>query len=110
MKHGWLTAGVAFAAAIASGAIARAAANPQSAPARLMRVALLVDTGAGTSSGMHHVRASIDAFVDAMPPNHELLLVTTGRRVQVRVPPTSDLAKIKKSAGGITADGGPTPL
>src|SRR5262245_45580085 len=83
---------------------------PRVTAASAMRVALLIDTSAGTSLGTHHVRASIEAFINALPPGNELLLVTTGRHVQVRVPPTTDYEKVKKSAGGITADGGPTPL
>jgi Mg-chelatase subunit ChlD len=75
-----------------------------------MRIALLIDTSAGTSAAMHQVRSSVATFMDALPPAHEVLLVSTGRRVQFRVPPTTDYKKIKDSAAGLTADGGPTPL
>ncbi len=36
--------------------------------------------------------------------------MSTGRRVQVRVPPTTDLAKLKSSAGGLLTENGPTSL
>ena len=75
-----------------------------------MRVALLVDTGAGTSAVLHQVRSSLVAFVDALPPDPELLLVSTGRRIEVRVQPTTDRKKVKDSINGLLADGGPTPL
>ena len=39
-----------------------------------------------------------------------MLLVTTGRRVQVRVPPTTDHKKLEDSARGLLSDNGPTPL
>src|SRR4051812_47189049 len=52
-----------------------------------MRIALLIDTSAGTSAAMHQVRSSVATFMDALPPAHEVLLVSTGRRVQFRVPP-----------------------
>lgn len=75
-----------------------------------VRIALLVDTSAGTSAVLHQVRSSLIAFVDALPPDPELLLVSTGRRIQVRVQPTADRKKVKDSISGLVADGGPTPL
>jgi hypothetical protein len=75
-----------------------------------MRVALLVDTSAGTSSAIVQIRTGIAAFVEALPPEHEVILVTTGRHTQVRVPPTTDRSKLKASAGGVLSDSGPTAL
>jgi hypothetical protein len=75
-----------------------------------MRVALLVDTSAATSGAIAQLRAAVTAFLDALAPEHEALLVTTGRRVQVRVPPTLDRVKLKGGAGGLLSDGGPTAL
>lgn len=75
-----------------------------------MRVALLVDTSAGTSTAIPQIREAVAAFLDALPPEHEVLLVTTGRRTQVRVPPTMDRPKLKDSAKGLLSESGPTPL
>jgi hypothetical protein len=75
-----------------------------------MRVALLVDTSAGTSSAIVQIRAGVSAFLEALPPEHEVVLVTTGRHPQVRVPPTIDRSKLKASAGGMLPDNGPTAL
>jgi Mg-chelatase subunit ChlD len=75
-----------------------------------MRVALLVDTSSGTSRAITQIRSGIAAFLDALPPEHEVLLVTTGRRTQVRVPPTTDRTKLKDNASGLLAGDGPTPL
>ncbi|HMB79547.1 MAG TPA: VWA domain-containing protein [Vicinamibacterales bacterium] len=75
-----------------------------------MRVALLIDTSAATTSALPQIRAGVSAFLDALPPEHEVLLVTTGRHTQVRVPPTTDRAKLKASAGGLLSDSGPTAL
>src|SRR5471032_2659280 len=80
-----------------------------SAPAP-MRVALLIDTSAATTSALPQIRPGVSAFLDALPPEHEVLLVTTGRHMQVRVPPTTDRAKLKASAGGLLSDSGPTAL
>jgi hypothetical protein len=75
-----------------------------------MRIALLVDTSAGTSSAIVQIRAGVSAFLEALPPEHEVVLVTTGRRTQVRVPPTTDRSKLTASAGGMLPDNGPTAL
>jgi len=57
-----------------------------------------------------HLRAGAIAFLDALPPEDEVLLVTTGRQARVRVPPTTDRAKLKKAAGGLFGDGAGTVL
>ena len=75
-----------------------------------MRIALMVDTSAATSTSMTLIREGVVAFLDALPPEHEVLLVSTGRRTQVRVPPTTDRKKLKDSARGLSTDNGPTPL
>jgi hypothetical protein len=75
-----------------------------------MRIALLVDTSAGTSSVIVQIRAGVSAFLEALPAEHEVILVTTGRHSQVRVPPTTDRTKLKGSAGGMLSDNGPTSL
>ncbi len=75
-----------------------------------MRVALLVDTSDGVGSAMTQIRAAVAAFADALPPEHELMLVTIGRHTQVRVQPTTDRKKVKDSASGLTIDHGATTL
>ena len=75
-----------------------------------MRIALLVDTSAATASAIVQIRAAVVAFLDALPPEHEVLLVTTGRRTQVRVPPTTDRTKLKGNVSGLLPELGPTAL
>jgi hypothetical protein len=82
-------------------------ASAQAAP---MRIAVFVDNGAATGAALPQVRAGLAAFLDALPPEHEVALITTGRRSQVRVPPTIDRAKLKGSAGGLLAENGPNAL
>jgi Mg-chelatase subunit ChlD len=75
-----------------------------------MRVALLIDTSAATAGVITQIRAAVAAFLDALPPEHEVVLVTTGRHAQVRVPPTTDRSKLKSNSGGLLSDNGPTAL
>ena len=83
---------------------------PRLSAATPMRVAILVDTSAGTTSAIVQIRSGVRAFLAALPAEHEVLLVTTGRRTQVRVPPTMDRSKLKDSATGLLSENGPTPL
>lgn len=84
--------------------------DPDPSAGAPMRIAVMVDTSDGAAASLIHIRAGLAAFVDALPAGHELLLVSTGRRSQVRVPPTTDYEKVKQSVKGLLTDGGPTPL
>jgi VWA domain-containing protein len=75
-----------------------------------MRIALFLDTSDAAASALIHVRAGALAFLDALPPEDEVLLVTTGRQVRVRVQPTTDRKKLKEAAGGLFGDGAGTVL
>jgi len=53
---------------------------PSLSAARAMRVAIFVDTSAATASAIVQIRAAASAFIDTLPPESEIVLVTTGRR------------------------------
>jgi hypothetical protein len=98
-----------FALLTASSVAAAPPVTPSPPPAQ-MRVALFVDTSEAASPALSQIRDGVAAFIDALPPETEVVLVSTGRRVQVRVPPTTDHKKLKSAASGLLSDGGPTPL
>jgi Mg-chelatase subunit ChlD len=75
-----------------------------------MRIAILVDTSLGTSTSLHLIKSAVASFIEALPEGPEVMLVSTGRRAQVRVQPTTDRKKVAQSVNGISSDGGPTPL
>jgi len=75
-----------------------------------MRIALILDTGDGMDKALNHLRDGIQRFADGVPAPHEMLMVSTGRQVRVRVQPTADRKKIKDAAAGLFLDGGGTPL
>src|SRR5437879_3835928 len=75
-----------------------------------MRIALFVDTSDSTSAALTHIRAGLVAFLDAIPPGAEVLVVSTGRQVRVRQPPTIDRKTLNDLANGLFSDGGATPL
>lgn len=75
-----------------------------------MRIALMLDTSAGTAAALQSMRSAVAACVDALAPDDEVIFVTTGRHVRIRVPPTTDRKKLKDSAATLFADGGGTVL
>jgi len=75
-----------------------------------MRIALMLDTSQGTAPALMHLRAAVAGFGDSLAPEDEVLVITTGRQVTVRLQPTTDRQKIKDLAAGLFNDGGGTRL
>ena len=72
---------------------------------RPMRVALLVDTSNSAVSVVQQIRGALRAFFDAIDPQHEIVLITTGGMLRVRVPPTTDREKLKAESDRLFTDG-----
>jgi hypothetical protein len=75
-----------------------------------MRIALILDTSDAAGPALNHMRAGAVAFLDALPPEDEVILITTGRQMRVRVPPSTDRKKLKDTAAGLFSDGAGTVL
>jgi hypothetical protein len=75
-----------------------------------MRIALMLDTSDAAAPALTHMRNGALAFLDALPPEDEVILITTGRQMRVRVPPTTDRRKLKETAAGLFTDGAGTVL
>jgi hypothetical protein len=73
---------------------------------RPMRIALVVDSSAAVSSLFTHLRAGLNTFLDELPGEHEITLITTGGQIGIRQPLTTDRQKLKTAAGLFIADGG----
>jgi von Willebrand factor type A domain len=75
-----------------------------------MRIALMLDTSDAAAPALTHMRSAVANFLDALPPEDEVILITTGRQMRVRVPPTTDRKKLKETAAGLFTDGAGTVL
>jgi hypothetical protein len=71
-----------------------------------MRILLLVDSSSAVSSLLTHFRAGLHAFLDAIPENAEVTIVTTGGQLRLRIPATTDRQKLHDVASGFAQDGG----
>lgn len=71
-----------------------------------MRIVLLVDSSGTVAPMLTSFRAGLKVFLDELPGESEIALVSTGGQFRMRVPPTSDRQKLRAAAGSFTADGG----
>jgi len=71
-------------------------------PGDPMRIVILVDNSQiPYIDPLPFVRRGLQQFLNALPPNHELMLVTTGGQMNIRVEPTRDYLAVMQSANAI---------
>ena len=70
-----------------------------------MRIVLLIDTSHNVQPAIDNIRSAVQAFVDGIPPQHEIALVTIGNTPVIRQAPTTDHAKLKDLAKKLTTNG-----
>jgi len=89
------------AAALAAVVPADAAAQEGAEPGDPMRIAILVDNSQTPLDPLPQIRRGLQQFLGALPPNHELMLVTTGGSMNIRVQPTRDYLEVHEAVGEI---------
>ena len=68
-------------------------------PGDPMRIVVLVDNSQiPIVDPLPFIRRGLQEFLNALPPNHELMLVTTGAQMNIRVEPTRDYLTVMQSA------------
>lgn len=77
------------------------AAQSGAEPGDPFRIAILVDNSHQLSDPLVYIRRGLKDFVNTLPPNHELLLVTTGGAIHIRVEPTRDYLAVMDSSNAI---------
>lgn len=97
-----------FAAAAAAWLLALGSAGEaQWRPGGVMRIVLLVDSSSSVAPMITPMRAGLNAFLDGLPPSEaEIVFISTGGQLRVRVPPTSDRDKIREAVNRFASDGG----
>ena len=71
-----------------------------------VRIVMLIDSSTTVSTMVPQFRAGLNAFLDALPGDPEIALISTGGQIRIRVPPTSDRDLLHKAANAFTSDGG----
>lgn len=78
-----------------------AGAQPAAEPGDPLRIAIVVDNSHTLLDHTPQMRRGLQQFVNALPPNHELMLVTTGGQMNIRVHPTRDYLEILEAISEI---------
>ena len=66
-------------------------------PGDPMRIVILLDNSDSMVDTMPILRRGMQQFLSALPPNHELMLATTGGHLNIRVEPTRDYLTVSQS-------------
>ncbi len=82
------------------------AQQPLPAGAAPARIILLVDSSSAMSPMLTHFRAGLRAFLEGIPAQHEIALISTGGQLRIRVPPTSDRDRLDKAVASFASEGG----
>ena len=90
-------------------ALLRASVVPVEA-ADPLRVLLLVDSSTNMSGMITEFRSGLHTFIDEVPPDVEIVMVSTGGQLRVRVPPTLDRKTLHDAASRFASDGGANSL
>jgi hypothetical protein len=70
------------------------------------RIILLVDSSTGIQQHFQRVRTALTDFIDGLPAEVEIGLISTGGQMKIRVAPTADHTKVREAAAAFSPDGG----
>jgi hypothetical protein len=71
-----------------------------------LRIALLVDSSTATQPMMTRFKDALNAFVDTLPPQHEIAFITSGGQIRVRTQPSTDRTQLRNAIGLLQPEGG----
>ena len=79
-------------------------------PGGQLQIVLLVDSSSTIAPMITDFRAGLAAFLDTLPGDPEIALISTGSQMRVRVQPTTDRVKLRAAASSFSSDGGGNSL
>lgn len=71
-----------------------------------LRVVLMVDSSTNMATMLTEFRAGLHSFINAVPEDVEIAVVSTGGQLRIRVPPTLDRQRLHEAASRFSSDGG----
>lgn len=79
-------------------------------PGGQMRIILMVDSSSTIMPMITDFRAGLAAFLDTLPGEPEIAVISTGSQMRVRVEPTTDRLKLRDVVSRFSSDGGGNSL
>jgi hypothetical protein len=77
--------------------------TPGSTP---MRIVLMVDSSNPVLPHINSFKTALGAFIDALPPIHEVSFISSGGQIRVRTPPSRDRDRLRAEAAIFAPQGG----
>ena len=71
-----------------------------------MRIVLMVDSSTPVAPHINNFKAALTAFVDTLPPQHEVAFISSGGQIRVRTRPTDTRDKLKAEVQRFASEGG----
>ena len=75
-------------------------------PGKPMRIVLLVDSSNYVATQLTQFRAALHEFLETLPGEPEIVFLSSGGRMRIRVPPTTDRKKLAEAVSIFAPDGG----
>jgi hypothetical protein len=75
-----------------------------------LRIVLLVDSSSAVAPMVIDLRKGLQLFIDQLPDDAEVAMISTGGQLRMRVPATSDHEALHAGATNFTQDGGANAL
>ena len=101
-----MTIRVRAAASVVLLVLAGTAALAQIRPGGQMRIILMVDSSSTIIPMITDFRAGLVAFLDTLPGEPEIAVISTGSQMRVRVEPTTDRLRLRAAATGFASAAG----
>ncbi|HTH26786.1 MAG TPA: hypothetical protein VL919_16820 [Vicinamibacterales bacterium] len=71
-----------------------------------MRIVLLVDSSTPVGPMLNNFRTALNAFIDELPEEEEVVFVSSGGQIRVRTQPGTDRVKLRAEVSRFAAEGG----
>ena len=71
-----------------------------------MRIVLLVDSSTPVGPMLNNFRTALNAFIDELPEEEEVVFVSSGGQIRVRTQPGTDRVKLRAEVARFAAEGG----
>jgi hypothetical protein len=71
-----------------------------------MRIVLMVDSSTPVGPMMNNFRIALNAFIDELPETEEVAFISSGGQIRVRLPPSTDRARLRAEVARFASEGG----
>jgi hypothetical protein len=71
-----------------------------------LRIVLMVDSSTAVAPMINQFKTALTAFVDTLPPQHQIAFISSGGQIRVRTQPADSRDKLRAEIGRFSSEGG----